>query len=90
MSPLDMRILDTEAIILSASDYGESDRLITFLTRSSGKLKGIAKGARRSQKRFVHSFEPFSVVALQYRERSAASLMWVEACKLLGAAYGFA
>lgn len=79
----DMRILDTEAIILSTSDYGESDRLITFLTRSSGKLKGIAKGARRSQKRFVHSFEPFSVVALQYRERSAVSLMWVEACKLV-------
>lgn len=80
---LNMRTIDTEAIILATSDHGESDRLITFLTRSNGKLKGIAKGARRSQKRFVHSFEPLSVVALQIRERSAVSLLWVEACKLV-------
>ena len=80
---LKMHIIDTEAIILATSDYGESDRLITFLTRTNGKLKGIAKGARRSHKRFVHTFEPLSVVALQIRERSATSLLWVEACKLV-------
>jgi DNA repair protein RecO (recombination protein O) len=74
---------ETEAIILSTSDHGESDRLIFFLTRTGGRLKGIAKGARRSQKRFVHSFEPLSLVSLQYRERSAVSLVWVESCKLL-------
>jgi DNA repair protein RecO (recombination protein O) len=78
-----MHTIDTDAIILATSDHGESDRLITFLTRSNGKLKGIAKGARRSHKRFVHSFEPLSLVALQIRERSTASLMWVEACKLV-------
>lgn len=78
-----MRTIETEAVILATSDHGESDRLITFLTRSNGKLKGIAKGARRSQKRFVHSFEPLSLVALQIRERSAVSLLWVEACRLM-------
>jgi DNA repair protein RecO (recombination protein O) len=78
-----MNIHDTEAIILATTDHGESDRLITVLTRASGKLKGIAKGARRSQKRFVHSFEPLSLVALKYRESRSSSLVWVEACKLL-------
>ena len=78
-----MHIIETEAIILATSDHGESDRLITFLTRTNGKLMGIAKGARRSHKRFVHTFEPLSVVALQIRERSATSLLWVEACKLV-------
>jgi DNA repair protein RecO (recombination protein O) len=78
-----MQTHETEAIILATYDHGESDRLITFLTRSGGKLKGIAKGARRSQKRFVHAFEPLSLVLLQYRERSRVSLAWVEACKLL-------
>jgi DNA repair protein RecO (recombination protein O) len=78
-----MNIHDTEAIILATTDHGESDRLITVLTRTSGKLKGIAKGARRSQKRFVHSFEPLSLVALRYRESRSSSLVWMEACKLL-------
>jgi DNA repair protein RecO (recombination protein O) len=72
---------ETEAIILRTSDYGESDRLVTFYTRSSGKLKGVAKGARRSRKRFVHAFEPGSLVELTYRERR--SLIWIEGCKLL-------
>jgi DNA repair protein RecO (recombination protein O) len=78
-----MHSQETEAIILATSDHGESDRLVTFLTRTGGKLRGIAKGARRSQKRFIHAFEPLSLVLLQYRERSRASLAWVEACKLL-------
>lgn len=76
-----MNIQETEAVILQTRDYGESDRLITFYTRVGGKLRGIAKGARRSRKRFVHAFEPCSLVQLTYRERR--SLVWVEACKLL-------
>jgi DNA repair protein RecO (recombination protein O) len=76
-----MTIVETEAIILSTRDYGESDRLITFYTLKSGKLRGIAKGARRSRKRFVHAFEPNSAVQLTYRERKSS--IWIEACKLL-------
>ncbi|GLI36009.1 DNA repair protein RecO [Desulforhabdus amnigena] len=76
-----MKICETEAIVLHTRDYGESDRLITFYSKAAGKLRGIAKGARRSRKRFVHAFEPCSLVLLTYRERK--SLLWVEACKLL-------
>jgi DNA repair protein RecO (recombination protein O) len=70
-----------EAIILHTQDYGESDRLITFYARQGGKLKGIAKGARRSRKRFVNTFELFSIVELAYKERK--SLVWIDSCKLL-------
>lgn len=76
-----MKIFETEAIVLSTRDYGESDRLITFYSRKGGKLRGIAKGARRSQKRFVHTFESSSLVLMTCRERK--SLIWIEACKLL-------
>lgn len=76
-----MRILSTEAIILSTEDYGESDRLILFYAGTGGKLRGIAKGARRSRKRFVHAFEPCSLVELTCRE--GKSLAWIEACKLV-------
>ncbi len=34
------------AIVLRSRDYGESDRIVTFLTLDYGKLTGIAKGAR--------------------------------------------
>jgi DNA repair protein RecO (recombination protein O) len=72
---------ETEAVVISTIDYGESDRLVTFFTRLDGKLKGIAKGARRSRKRFVHAFEPGSLVELSYRKRK--SLVWIETCRLL-------
>lgn len=76
-----MNIVETEAVILNTRDYGESDRLISFYTRTGGRLRGIAKGARRSRRRFVNTFEPNSVVHLAYKERK--SLIWIDACKLL-------
>jgi DNA repair protein RecO (recombination protein O) len=51
--------LRTEAIVLRAIDYGESDRIVTFCTADFGKIRGIAKGARRSRKRFANALEPF-------------------------------
>jgi len=75
-----MNTHQTEALILRTRDYGESDRLITFYAKEGGRLTGIAKGARRSRKRFVHTFELCSLVDLTYRERK--SLVWIEACKL--------
>lgn len=41
------RALRTEAIILSRMDFGEADRLLTLLTPRQGKLRAIAKGARK-------------------------------------------
>lgn len=76
-----MQTVETEAIVLSTRDHGESDRLINFLSKSSGRLRGFAKGARRSHRRFVHSFEPFSVVELKYLERKGG--LWIESSKLL-------
>ncbi len=63
----------TEAIILDSFDYGESDRILAFCTKEFGKVKGIAKGARRSRKRFVGRLEPGSCIRLffHYNEKSA-------------------
>jgi DNA repair protein RecO (recombination protein O) len=78
-----MTFQDTEAIVLSTADLGESDRLVTCYTRGGGKISGIAKGARRSRRRFVHSLETCSVVAMRYRERRASTLVWIDSCELL-------
>jgi DNA repair protein RecO (recombination protein O) len=72
----------SEAIILRSRDHGESDRMITFLASGQGKLTGIAKGARRSKKRFVHTLEPLSLVAMTYVERTPTGLVRIDASEL--------
>lgn len=77
-----MTIRRDEAIILRTRDYSESDRLITFFSRNHGQLTGIAKGARRSKKRFVHTLEPFSHVLITYVDRSTSGLVRIDASEL--------
>lgn len=73
----------TPAIVLKTKPYGESDKIITFLTEAHGKITGIAKGAKRSQKRFVNSLEPFSLVKLGFYERPQSSLVFINSSDLL-------
>ena len=47
-----------QAVVLHAIDYGESDRIVRFYTDEFGKVSGIAKGARRSRKRFANALDP--------------------------------
>jgi DNA repair protein RecO (recombination protein O) len=72
----------SDAVILRTRDHGESDRLVTFLSSTQGKLTGIAKGARRSKRRFVHTLEPLSLVHLTYVERTPSSLVRIDASEL--------
>lgn len=73
----------TEAIVLRVIDYGESDRIVTFCTQDFGKIKGIAKGARRSRKRFANALEPFSCSRIQFSRRGPDSLALIEGCDIL-------
>jgi len=73
----------TPAIVLRTWPFGESDKIVSFLTETHGKLKGIAKGAKRSRKRFVNSLEPFSLVNLSFQDRSHSHLAFVLASDLL-------
>ena len=75
--------MSTPAIVLRAVDYGESDRIVTFLTRDVGKLSGIAKGAKRSQRRFGGALGLFAHVTLQYRQRPGAELAFLERTLLI-------
>lgn len=76
-----MSVQETEAFILRSRDAGEADRWISFYAKSGGRLTGLAKGARRSRRRFLNVFEPCSLVHMEYREKR--SVIWIEACKLL-------
>jgi DNA repair protein RecO (recombination protein O) len=76
----------TPAIVLRTWPFGESDKIVSFLTENHGKLTGIAKGAKRSRKRFVNSLEPFSLVNLRFQDRAHSNLAFIVAADL---AFGF-
>ena len=53
------RTYRTEAIVLSRRDFGEADRLLTLFSRERGKIRAIAKGARKPQSRKTGHVELF-------------------------------
>jgi DNA repair protein RecO (recombination protein O) len=58
-------LFSTEACILKRMDYGEADRILTLFTPRQGKLRAIAKGARRTTSRLAGHVEPFTRSQLQ-------------------------
>lgn len=59
------RSFRVEAIVLRHGDWGEADRLLTLYTREQGKVRAIAKGARKLTSRKAGHLEPFTHVKLQ-------------------------
>lgn len=53
------------AVVLRHADWGEADRLVTLFTREQGKVRALAKGARRIRSRKAGHLEPFTQVSLQ-------------------------
>jgi DNA repair protein RecO len=58
-------VLTTDALLLRATDYRDTDRVVTLFTRDCGKLSAIARGARGSKRRFAGSLEPYSVIRVE-------------------------
>jgi DNA repair protein RecO (recombination protein O) len=56
----------TQGIVLSRTEYGEADRIITFLTPDQGKLTLMAKGVRRQKSKLAGGVELFSVTDITY------------------------
>ena len=74
---------ETEAIILKTFPLGEADRLVSFLGRSSGRLRGVAAGARRLKNRFGSTLEVLSHVQLWYVERETRDLVRIQQADML-------
>ena len=78
----------TPAFVLRARPYGESDRIVTFITEQHGKVTGIGKGAKNSKRRFAGTLEPFVHVRVVFRQRSASDLVFLVRCELIEALRG--
>jgi DNA repair protein RecO (recombination protein O) len=77
--------LTAEAIVMRVREIGEADLLVTFFTPDRGQVRGVAKGARKSRKRFANCLETFSLVNLEYTARKESGLCLLLSGKLLDA-----
>lgn len=68
-----MHLEKLQAFVLSNSDYGESDRIVSLFTLEHGRVKGFARGARNSRKRFGPALEPFARINLQLAHKNGLS-----------------
>ena len=78
-----MSLKRTVALVLALQDHGESDKIVTFSCPGLGKLTGIAKGAKRSKRRFVNKLELFSLLEILYDDQGRSSLVRVAEAELL-------
>ena len=73
----------TWAIVIKTLDYGESDRIVAFYTSDFGKVKGIAKGAKRSKRRFPNALELFTLNRLIFFDKKESGLVRIEGCDII-------
>lgn len=73
----------TRGLVLRTFDQGESDRLLHLYTAGLGRVSAIAKGARRSRRRFPGTLEIFSLLDVQLVDPPRASLMRLDGASLV-------
>ena len=71
-----------QALLLRRVEYGESDLVVTLLTDSIGRVSALARGARKSAKRFGGVIEPMHTLRIAYDDRSGAELVVLREAKL--------
>lgn len=76
-----MAFYKTKAISLKAAPFAEADKLVTLFTRDHGKIKAIAKGARRVPSRLGGRVEPFTCA--EYFIARGRSLDIISQCEVI-------
>jgi DNA repair protein RecO (recombination protein O) len=72
-----------EAIVLRTWPFHEADLLVSLFTRDQGKVKGVARHALRSRRRFGGALEPMTYVRATYAERPRQELVRLDAFEIL-------
>jgi DNA repair protein RecO (recombination protein O) len=78
-----MTLLASDALILRTWPVNEADLVVSFFTRDYGKVKGIAKAALKSRKRFGGALEPMTFARAFFAERPRQELVRLDQLELL-------
>src|SRR5437764_2023598 len=74
---------ESEAIVLRSYPLREADLLVSFFTRTEGKVKGVARAAKKSKRRFGGALEPLTYVRLYWEDRERTDLARIDSCEIL-------
>ena len=83
-----MPLHKTSGIVLKSRKWGEADKIVTFFTLKHGKIRGVARGARRMKSRFGSALEPFVHCDLILFEKHGDSLYRISQADIRESFYG--
>ncbi|MCU1323764.1 MAG: repair protein RecO [Acidobacteriaceae bacterium] len=72
-----------EAIVLRTWPFHEADLLVSLFTRDQGRVKGVARHAMRSRRRFGGALEPMTHVRATYSERPKQELVRLDSFEIV-------
>jgi DNA repair protein RecO (recombination protein O) len=78
-----MSVLTSEAVVLRTWPVHEADLIVSFFTRDYGRVRGVAKSALKSRKRFGGSLEPMTVARAWFAERPRQELVRLDQLEIL-------
>jgi len=78
-----MAIIETEGLVLKSYGLAEADKIVVFLTKEHGLIRGVAKGAKRLKSKFGGSLEPFSIVQLTYFQKEDRELVSIKTSEII-------
>jgi DNA repair protein RecO (recombination protein O) len=73
----------SETYVLRTYPFRESDLIVSFFTRDQGKLRGVARRARKLKSSFGSGLERLSLVNLSYSQKETRELVNLNSCDLL-------
>lgn len=80
----------SESFILRTYPYREADLIVSFFTRDQGKLRGIARRARRPKNAFGSGLERLSQATVSYYQKENRELVNLNSCELVHSQFGLA
>jgi len=78
-----LAVQTSEAVVLRTWPVREADLLVSFFTRDYGKMKGMAKSALKSRKRFGGALEPMTVARAWFQEKAKQELVRLDQLEIM-------
>jgi DNA repair protein RecO (recombination protein O) len=78
-----MGVLTSEAVVLRTWPVHEADLIVSFFTRDYGRVRGVAKSALKSRKRFGGALEPMTLARAWFAERPRQELVRLDQLEIL-------
>jgi DNA repair protein RecO (recombination protein O) len=83
-----MAVQASESFVLRTYPFQEADLIVSFFTRDQGKLRGVAKRARKPKSSFGSGLERLSQVKMFYYQRENRELVSLSSCELIQSQFG--